>query len=132
MKEKRSKWKLFKAMVSLKCPSCYQGKLFSHANPYNLKHIADMPDTCTVCGLKFTPEPGFYYGAMFMSYVVTVALSVINFGWVFLIWGFAAWTYLIINTLILIVFMPYLFRVSRSFYLGVVYGLENLSRNKMH
>jgi uncharacterized protein (DUF58 family) len=67
---------------------------------------------------------------MFMSYVVTVALSVINFGWVFLIWGFAVWTYFILNTIILIVFMPFLFRLSRSFYLGIIYGLENLSRNK--
>lgn len=30
-----------------------------------------MPKTCEVCGQKTEPEPGFYYGAMFMSYIIT-------------------------------------------------------------
>ena len=119
-----------KAVFNLHCPSCYEGNLFINTNPYNMKQIADMPDQCAVCKLKLTPEPGFYYGAMFMSYVVTVALSVINFAWIYSIWGFATWTYLIINSFILIALMPYLFRLSRSFYLATVYGLGNMSRNK--
>jgi hypothetical protein len=28
-----------------------------------------MNKKCTVCGQKFEPEPGFYYGAMFISYI---------------------------------------------------------------
>ncbi len=130
LSQKRSKWKLIKAIFSLRCPSCYEGRLFLQPNPYLIKQIADMPDCCEVCKLKLTPEPGFYYGAMFMSYVVTVALSVVNFAWVYSIWGFATWTYLTINSFILIVLMPFLFRLSRSFYLATVFGLENVSRNK--
>lgn len=30
-----------------------------------------MPDKCSHCGQSTEPEPGFYYGAMFMSYIVT-------------------------------------------------------------
>jgi hypothetical protein len=30
-----------------------------------------MPATCTKCGQGYYPEPGFYYGAMFISYIVT-------------------------------------------------------------
>lgn len=69
----------------LLCPKCGEGKLFKNPNPYNIKMIGDMPDHCPNCHLAFMPEPGFYYGAMFMSYVVTVALSVFNFAWVYLI-----------------------------------------------
>lgn len=28
-----------------------------------------MNKQCEVCGQKFEPEPGFYYGAMFISYI---------------------------------------------------------------
>ena len=31
---------------------------------------------CAVCGALFEPEPGFYYGAMFVSYAFTVAIFV--------------------------------------------------------
>ncbi len=108
----------------LLCPKCGEGKLFLNPNPYNLKTLAEMPSHCPNCQLSFMPEPGFYYGAMFMSYVITVALSVLNFIWAYLLWGWTTWTYLIINTLILIILLPYLFRAARSFYLAVVYRFE--------
>jgi len=30
-----------------------------------------MPEKCPECGQLFLPEPGFYYGAMFLSYIVS-------------------------------------------------------------
>jgi len=30
-----------------------------------------MPEHCDICGQKFEPEPGFYYGAMFISYILS-------------------------------------------------------------
>lgn len=46
-----------------------------------------MPDHCPECGLSFMPEPGFYYGAMYVSYALTIALSVFNFIWIYMLWG---------------------------------------------
>jgi uncharacterized protein (DUF983 family) len=34
-----------------------------------------MKQSCEVCGQRFEPEPGFYYGAMFISYIFS--------GWLF-------------------------------------------------
>ncbi len=34
-----------------------------------------MNESCEHCGQKFEPEPGFYYGAMFISYILS--------GWIF-------------------------------------------------
>ena len=46
-----------------------------------------MPEKCPECGQLFLPEPGFYYGAMFLSYIVSgffflglVGLCIIGFG----------------------------------------------------
>ncbi len=34
-----------------------------------------MNKKCSVCGQKFEPEPGFYFGAMFISYVFIAFFS---------------------------------------------------------
>ena len=68
-----------RAALKLKCPKCAQSNLFTDPNPYHFKKLGDMPVVCPNCALPFTPEPGFYYGAMYVSYALTVAMSVFNF-----------------------------------------------------
>ncbi len=36
-----------------------------------------MQDRCEKCGLNYHPEPGFYFGAMFLSYIITAFTFVI-------------------------------------------------------
>jgi len=56
--------------------------------PFVLKKPLDMNKKCSECNLNFEPEPGFYFGAMFISYAITsflflgVALFLVfNRGW---------------------------------------------------
>jgi len=46
-----------------------------------MKEPLAMPEKCEVCDLPFLPQPGYYYGAMFMSYIVTgwLYLAIIGF-----------------------------------------------------
>lgn len=64
------------AIAKMKCPVCRRGKLFTHPF-YHPKHFSHMPERCPVCSTKFEPETGFYWGAMYISYAFTVAISVI-------------------------------------------------------
>jgi hypothetical protein len=41
----------------------------------DIRHPLKMNRVCEVCGQKFEPEPGFYYGAMFISYVFIAFFS---------------------------------------------------------
>jgi uncharacterized protein (DUF983 family) len=50
-----------------KCPRCQEGDLF--VKPFELSKPVNMPEKCPVCNQKYEPEPGFYYGAMFLSYI---------------------------------------------------------------
>ena len=50
-----------------KCPRCQEGDLFN--KPFSFSDPLNMPDKCPVCQQKFEPEPGFYYGSMFISYI---------------------------------------------------------------
>ncbi|MBX2898634.1 MAG: DUF983 domain-containing protein [Cyclobacteriaceae bacterium] len=63
------------------CPVCGTGKVFLF-RAYQITRFAIMHPACPVCKATFNPEPGFYYGAMFISYAITVAIMVAV--WVFL------------------------------------------------
>lgn len=119
-----------RAALKLKCPKCAQSNLFTDPNPYHFKKLGDMPVVCPNCALPFTPEPGFYYGAMYVSYALTVAMSVFNFIWVYLLWGFVVAPYLIINSVLLIALFPLFFRYSRSFFLAMVFKIEEAARKR--
>lgn len=113
------------SMLTLKCPRCRRGKMFTHANPYkniSLKYIMDMPDQCAECRQKYDMERGFWYGTGYVSYGLTVALSVATFvAWWILI-GISThdnriFWWLGTNGFLLVVLQPWLMRVSRTMYL---------------
>lgn len=59
-----------KAAWNYKCPKCRQSDIF--IKPINLKDPLNMPDSCVHCNQKTEPEIGFYYGAMMVSYGISV------------------------------------------------------------
>ena len=73
------------SVYQYKCPRCRQGDLF--VKPFNMSKPLEMPDNCAVCGQKTMPEPGFYYGSMFLSYIVTGFLYLGIVGFLMLVLG---------------------------------------------
>lgn len=63
------------SVLFFKCPACHEGEFFI-SHPYNLSKAGDIYKSCSVCLTKFSKEPGFYYGAMYVSYAIAVALSI--------------------------------------------------------
>lgn len=110
--------KLYSAFLH-RCPRCLDGAMFPDKNPYHLSQTARMHSHCIRCGLNFEPEPGYFYGAMYVSYAFTVALSV----GVFLLHYFFFWElgilfFMIILSFTLVVVSPYTFRTSRAIWLN--------------
>jgi uncharacterized protein (DUF983 family) len=64
------------SMLAMKCPKCRDGEMFE-TGAFSFKKPFDMHLNCPKCGQKFFPTPGFYYGAMFISYIMTGWFSVI-------------------------------------------------------
>lgn len=105
------------------CPRCRQGKIFKYSL-YNVRHFDEMYEHCPHCGLRYEIEPGYFWGAMFVSY----ALS----GGVALVMGFlifyglndpGGWTYVIIICPMLVLITPVNFRLSRVLWLHYVSGI---------
>ncbi len=64
------------SILKFKCPHCHEGKFFEDNNPYNLRKAGNLYEECPVCKRKYSIEPGFYYGAMYVAYAYGVALFV--------------------------------------------------------
>ena len=112
-----------KALLHGKCPACREGALFK----YPLKQITKfsaMHSQCPVCGAGFEPEPGFYFGSMFITYAFNVAL-VVTLGVLFYyFWSLPEWLFLLIVVLTAIGTMPISFRMSRTLWLHWFGGLH--------
>jgi uncharacterized protein (DUF983 family) len=61
-----------------KCPRCGVGDFFITKSAYTPK-FDKMHKHCPHCGENLVPEPGFYQGALYMSYSFYVAFTVIFF-----------------------------------------------------
>lgn len=62
-----------------KCPKCHEGEFMQENNMYKLEKAFKMNEYCSKCGLKYMMEPSFFYGAMYVSYGLTVGLAIITF-----------------------------------------------------
>jgi len=62
-----------------KCPHCHEGDFFAGKSVFNLKQVGKVHDKCPECNRPFHKEPGFYYGAMYVSYGLGVAMFVASF-----------------------------------------------------
>ena len=67
------------SILKLKCPRCGEADMFCNSNVYKFKGFFDMPKECPNCKQDFEIEPGFYYGAMYVSYALTIAVTVAVF-----------------------------------------------------
>ena len=100
----RSRWA---AMLQQRCPRCREGKLFESRTR--------MHKECPVCHLVWEREPGYFLGAMYVSYPIAIAflslfmllfhllLPDLNLYWVGLL-AIAAF----------VPFVPLVFRYSRT------------------
>lgn len=107
------------------CPKCQEESMYVYNNPYTTLSILKMHEKCSHCGAKHQIEPSFFYGAMYVSYSIGVALGVFTFivSYVFLNTTPTSSFYAIIVTLI--VFMPLIMRLSRNIWINLFVNYSN-------
>ncbi len=107
------------SIFNFKCPRCQEGDLFLTPT-FSYRKPFDMPDSCPVCGQNYMPEPGFYYGAMFVSYIFTAWFCIgfiALFHWVF---GWSTMASFGLLIAVCAVFFVYIFRLARSIWIGLM------------
>ncbi|MGB3467958.1 MAG: DUF983 domain-containing protein [Cyclobacteriaceae bacterium] len=123
-----TKTSVLSAALKGKCPRCRQGNMFTHGT-FVLGKMTSMPHQCSVCGLQFEVEPGFYFGAMFVSYAFSVAVLLANM--VVLYYLFEdpeIWVYITSVSITSLLLYPLIFRYSRIIFLYLFGGVKYDSR----
>ncbi len=112
------------SMITGKCPVCHEGDMYLENNPYKISKIMKMHEACSHCGQKFKIEPSFYFGAMYVSYGVGVAIAVAAFIISFFFIGLDRdYTFLVIIISLTVLF-PIIVRISRNIWINFFVRLD--------
>jgi uncharacterized protein (DUF983 family) len=102
--------------LRLRCPQCGATPLF--------RGWFRMAEACALCGLRFERAQGYFVGAIYINYAVTVGIAVSGF---FLLWGllgFSTRDQLLVLVPIVVVFPLWFFRYSRSLWLALEWSFN--------
>jgi len=101
------------------CPRCQEENMYLDKNPYHLQNIYKMHENCSHCGLHYQIEPSFFYGAMYVSYGLTVGIGVAAFIISKVIIGLGLTQSFIAIIVSLIALMPITARLARNIYINM-------------
>lgn len=121
----------FYSVVRFKCPHCHEGEFFVDRNPYNLSKVGNVLEECSVCHRRFSPEPGFYFGAMYVSYALTVAMFVTAYVATIVLHPQASTGLTVAIVLAtLVVTTPWLYALSKSMYAAIFIGYKGVAETE--
>lgn len=106
------------------CPVCHKGKLYQNRNPYILTEALKMNERCSHCKTKYKIEPSFFYGAMYVSYGLGVAVAIAVFITSYFIIGMGRLEsfYVIVGTLVIL--LPIILRLSRNIWINFFFKFD--------
>lgn len=112
------------SILFLKCPRCHKGD-FLEAHPYKLRNFNKVKERCPHCDLKYSIEPSFYYGSMYVSYAVGIAVAVAVFV-LTLLFGLELGPMPLFIAIVatLVIAMPYIAAVSKSIWANIFFKFD--------
>ncbi|WP_268848848.1 DUF983 domain-containing protein [Flavobacterium aestivum] len=66
-------------ILSNHCPHCLEGKVFNEKNIFLNIGFPKMNEYCPHCHFKFEKEPGYFFGAMYVNYGLSVAQGIATY-----------------------------------------------------
>ncbi len=115
----KSELSLLQSVFAMKCPRCRTGDLFTIPGSFQFKQLTVMPDVCPSCGQKFLPEPGFYYGAMFISYIICGFWFLGFIAICMFVFDLSVDTSFILLFVMIAILFGWIFRISRSIWIHI-------------
>lgn len=106
------------------CPRCQNESMYLDKNPLHLSKILKMNEKCSHCGLKYQIEPSFFYGAMYVSYGLNVALSIAAFIVSYVIFKTSIKVSFISILVSNVVLFPFVLRWARNIYINMFVSFD--------
>ncbi|KIQ22706.1 DUF983 domain-containing protein [Flavobacterium pectinovorum] len=112
------------------CPKCQKESMYLDKNPLHLTKVLKMNDHCSHCGLKYQIEPSFFYGAMYVSYGLNVAVGIAAFIVSFVFFGVTIEQSFLAIVISLVVLFPFVLRLSRNLYINMFVSYDPKAGHK--
>jgi uncharacterized protein (DUF983 family) len=112
-----------------KCPRCHEGDFYVDKNPLHLSKILEIHKNCSKCDLRYTIEPSFFHGAMYVSYGLTVGLSIATVV-ICLLLGINLIATFISVFVLLFLSSPITLKLSRIIYINMFIGYDKSEETK--
>lgn len=93
--------------------------MYIDQNPLHLSKVLKMHEHCSQCGFKYQIEPSFFYGAMYVSYGLNVAIGIAAFIVAFVFFDLNMKASFIAIFASLLILMPFVLRLSRNIYINM-------------
>ena len=93
--------------------------MYVNKNPYVISETMKMHERCSVCGTKYKMEPNFFFGAMYVSYALAVAESMVAFAICFVWFEMSIGASFVTILISLFLLMPLITRLSRNIYINM-------------
>jgi uncharacterized protein (DUF983 family) len=100
------------------CPRCHGESMYENNNLLNVRKVIKMNEKCSKCHLKYMIEPSFFYGAMYVSYALNVAIAILVFILSHTLSISIQKTFIAIFFVITLLF-PWVMRISRNIYINM-------------
>jgi uncharacterized protein (DUF983 family) len=111
--------KRIQSILTFRCPRCLKGDFYHTRNFYDLKQVGEVKKSCSHCGLKYSKETGFYYGALYVSYALGVALMVSIFVATTVLYPSYSTTFMVTALILgVLVLTPVLYALSKIIWLS--------------
>ena len=117
------------SILNNKCPRCHEGNFFVTSNHYDLKKIGALNDRCPVCNEDFRREPGYYYGATYVSYGLTVLFGISLFLLLCVVFSLDTVPFIITLSVFLVALLPIFFRFSRIIWIHMFVKYKEFKKN---
>lgn len=116
------------SVVFNKCPQCHRGKVLTYP-PYQINKLLETEETCAHCQLKFEKEPGFFYGAMYVSYALTSGVFIVSYLLQLTLLELPVTQFAILMVSLLLLTFPLIARWSRVLWLNFFVPYNPLKSN---
>lgn len=107
------------SVLKNRCPRCRKGPLFQNPNPFAYKDMNKMHKKCPDCQQDFVIEPGFYFGATYVSYGLNFAVLIPLFIFFYVVMDWPYEVFVVTMFLLLPFMIPLIYRASRSAFLAI-------------
>ena len=119
------------SIFRFRCPRCLKGDFFE-SKIYDLRKLGNVLNECPKCKVNYIPEPGFYFGAMYVSYALGVAIFVAV--WAISNWFFgdvSVWVEISVLVFLIVALSPLLFSLSKIMYANIfIHFDETISKKQ--